>query len=400
MLFKYKAIKYGKLVNNQIQAENQEAVLRFLRTSDYFPVEVRRLDYPQASFLRYFINKIGFGDIVDLTRQLAIMLGAGLTLIDALDILKKQTSKPALHNLLESLDKEIRGGSNFSSALALYPQHFSSLYISLIRSGEASGKLTDILLKLSDNLEKQRNFRGKLRGALIYPSIIIIAMVVVGFIMITFVVPKLLDLYKDFNTELPLITKILIALSGFMTKYWPFVIAVFILGFLLFKKYLNSSPGKFLRDKTVLRIPVIGNVIQMSALVDSTRTLSILITSGVSLLEGLSIIVEATSNVIYKDAFETVKKQVEKGSSLGNAMKQAEIFPPILVQMTLVGEQTGHLDETLGRVSKYFETESELAIKAMTTLIEPTVLIILGLGVAALVFAIISPIYNLTTSIK
>lgn len=400
MLFRYKAIKDGKIVHNQIQAENQQAVIRFLRTSDYFPVEVKRLDYSTKSFLSYFLNRIGFSDVVDITRQLAIMLGAGLTLIDALDILKKQTSKPALQNLLENLDKEIRGGSNFSSALALYPQHFSPLFIALIKSGEASGKLTDILLKLSDNMEKERNFRGKLRSALIYPAIIIIAMFVVGFIMITFVIPKLLELYKDFGTELPFFTKMLILISGFMTRFWPVVITAVVLGIIILKKYLNSDAGKFLRDKTILRIPILSNVIKMSALVDSTRTLSILITSGVSLLEGLSIIVDASSNVIYKGAFASIKKQVEKGSSLGNAMKQAEIFPPILVQMTLVGEQTGHLDETIGRVSKYFETESELAIKNMTTLIEPTVLIILGLAVAALVFAIISPIYNLTTSIK
>lgn len=400
MLFKYKAVKEGKVVVAQIQAENQDAVLRFLKTSDYFPVSISRLDSPASSLLGFLINRISFTDVVDFTRQLAIMLNAGLTLIDALDILKKQTTKQSLLNVLENIDKEIKGGSNFSTALAVYPQYFSGLYIALVKSGEASGKLAEILLKLAENLEKERTFRAKLKGALIYPAVIIAGMLVVAFIMITFVVPKLLELYKDFGAQLPLSTKILLGVSSVFSKFWLFIIGGVIGAGILISKYLKTTPGRFFIDSLVLRVPVLGNVIKMSVLVDTTRTLSILISSGVSILDGLNIIVETSTNIIYQKAFETIEKQVEKGVSLGNAMKQAEIFPPILVQMTLVGEQTGHLDETLGRVSSYFEVESELAIKAMTTLIEPMILVVLGIGVGFLVFSIITPIYNLTSSFK
>ncbi|MBI4008960.1 type II secretion system F family protein [Candidatus Roizmanbacteria bacterium] len=400
MLFKYKAIKDEKVVDAQIHAENQEAVLRFLKTSNYFPVSIRRLDSPASSLVDFFVNRITFNDIVDFTRQLAIMLNAGLTLIDAIDILKKQTKKQSVLAMLENLDKEIRGGSNFSTALKNYPQYFSGLYIALVKAGEASGKLSDILIKLSDNLEKERTFRAKLRGALIYPALIIVGMVIVAFIMITFVVPRLLELYKDFGAELPLSTKILIAVSTIFSRFWPIIIAItFVAGFLA-RKYFSTPDGKQFIDRLVLKIPVIGNVIKMAVLVDTTRTLSILISSGVSLLEGLNIIIETSTNVVYGKAFESIKKQVEKGISLGSAMKQTEVFPPILVQMTLVGEQTGHLDDTLARVSSYFETESELAIKAMTTLIEPLILVVLGIGVGFLVFSIITPIYNLTASFK
>lgn len=400
MLFKYKAIKEGKVVINQIQAESQDAVLRFLKTSDYFPVAIWRIDLPIAKFISFLFKRVSFTDIVDFTRQLAIMLDAGLTLIDAIDILKKQITKPALSNLLQNLDKEIRGGRNFSSALSLYPEYFPRLYISLVKSGEASGKLSDILIKLSDNLEKERTFRGKLRGALIYPAFIIVGMMVVGFIMITFVVPKLLELYKEFNVELPISTKILIFISSFFSKFWPILLVVLASGIVLILKYIETKPGRYYIDSLLLKLPVIGNVVRMSTLVDSTRTLSILVSSGVSLMEALSIIIEASPNIVYKRAFENIRKQVEKGTSLGLAMKQAEIFPPILVQMTLVGEETGHLDNTLFRVSRYFEIDSEIAIKAMTTLIEPVILVILGLGVGFLVFSIITPIYSLTSSFK
>ncbi|OGK23581.1 hypothetical protein A3A46_04600 [Candidatus Roizmanbacteria bacterium RIFCSPLOWO2_01_FULL_37_13] len=400
MLFKYKAVKEGKVVVNQIQAESQEAVLRFLRTSDYFPVAVWRIDLSTLKFFNFFFRRVSFTDVVDFTRQLAIMLDAGLTLIDAIDILKKQLTKPSLASLLQNLDKEIRGGKNFSSALSLYPQYFPRLYISLVKSGEASGKLSDILLRLSDNLEKERTFRGKLRGALIYPTFIIGGIIIVAFIMMTFVVPKLLELYKEFDIELPFSTRMLLLVSTFFNKFWPILLVgiTFLLAFLY--KYFKTKTGKLFIDSLLLKLPIIGNVVRMATLVDSTRTLSILVSSGVSLMEALSIIIDSSPNIVYKRAFENIRKQVEKGTSLGMAMKQSEIFPPILVQMTLVGEETGHLDNTLFRVSRYFEIDSELAIKAMTTLIEPMILVVLGVGVGFLVFSIITPIYSLTSSFK
>ncbi|OGK12026.1 hypothetical protein A2954_00180 [Candidatus Roizmanbacteria bacterium RIFCSPLOWO2_01_FULL_37_12] len=399
MQFKYKAIKSGKLIVDKIQADSEEGVMRYLKTNNFFPVSVRRADVTLIPFFEFF-RRVNFNDIVDFTRQLAIMLEAGLTLIDALEILKKQTTKPALLTLLDSLDKEIKSGKNFSTALSLYPQIFSSLYISLIKSGEATGKLSEILHKLSENLEKVRIFRGKLRGVLIYPSFIIVGMIIVAFIMMTFVVPKLLDLYKDFGASLPLSTKILLFISTFLTKFWPVVIFLAATSYLIISRYLRTPIGKYQFDSFFLKLPAIGNVVRMAALVDSTRTLSILTSSGVPLLETLNIVVETSTNVIFKSAFEKIKKQVEKGISLGMAMKQAEIFPPILVQMTIIGEQTGHLDDTLIRVSRYFESDSEMAIKAMTVLIEPSILVMLGLGVGFLVFAIITPIYTLTTSLK
>lgn len=400
MLFHYKALKNGKTISKTIEATNQDALLQYLKNNGYFPINIHESGAASGSIIEGFFNRVTFTDIVNLTRQLAIMLNAGLTLVDSFDILKKQITKSPLLSIIEDIDKEIRAGNSFSSSLKKYPQHFPHLYIALVKSGEASGKLNDILLKLSDNMEKTREFQGKIKGALIYPVVVISAMFVVMFIMITFVVPKLLDLYKDFAIDLPITTKILIAVSGFFSHFWPFIIVGTFLGLAGARSFLQTKQGKFLFDSNIIRMPVIGEIIKISALVDSTRTLSILIQSGVSILEGLNIIIDVTGNVIYQNAFKNVYKKVEKGSSIGEAMSREHIFPPILIQMTIVGEQTGHLDETLMRISRYFEMESELAVKAMTSLIEPAILVVLGVGVAFLVMSVITPIYNLTSSFK
>ena len=400
MYFHYRALKKNKIISGKIEANSQNDVVDYLKVNNLFPVEIKKYEVTGTPILGFILDRISFTDIVDLTRQLAIMLNAGLTLIDCFEIIKKQITKVSLLKIIEDIDKEVRGGKSFSSALLKYPQHFSSLYISLVRAGETSGKLSEILLKLAENLEKEREFRGKIKGALIYPVVVIVAMVSVMFIMITFVIPQLLNLYKEFNIELPLPTKILIVVSSFSVRFWPFIIAGVFFGTAGLRRYFKTKAGKRVLDRFTLKIPVFGSVIKMSALVDSTRTLAILIGSGVSILDALEIIIDTSSNIIYQDAFKDIYKQVEKGVSLGGAMESENIFPPILVQMTTVGEQTGHLDDTLLRISRYFEMESELAVKAMTTMIEPLILVLLGLGVGFLVISVITPIYNLTSSFK
>lgn len=400
MRFRFKAIKNTTVIVRDIEASNEEAVLSYLKENDLAPVEIRNLSGMQFGFLSGMFEKVSFNDIVDFTRQIAIMLNAGLTIIDSLEILKRQVTKQGLLKIIEGIDKEIKGGSTFSASLQKYPDLFPNLYISLVKSGEASGKLSDILLRLAENLEKQREFKGKLKGALIYPVIVVVGMLSVMFIMVTFVVPRLLTLYNDFDIELPLSTKILVAISSFSANFWPIILGVVFAGVYMIRRYLKTATGKFLFDSVLMKLPVIGSVVKISSLVDATRTLSVLIGSGVSILDGLKIIIETTENSIFQKAFSSIYNRVQKGESLGNSLAKEGVFPPILVQMTIVGENTGKLDDTLMRLSKYFEMESEIAIKAMTTLIEPLILVFLGVGVGFLVFSVITPIYNLTSSFK
>ena len=399
MRFSYKAIKNDKIVTSGIEASTEIEVLNYLRKNAYTPISIRQ-NQPLFPQFNSIFNKVAFVDIVDFTRQLAIMLNAGLTLVECLAILEKQITKEGMVAVIRSIQKEILSGNTLSRALQKYPEHFSNLYIALVKSGEASGKMSDILLKLADNLEKQREFQSKIKGALTYPIVVFVGMIVIMFIMITFVMPKLLNLYKDFNIDLPLSTKILMAVSSFLVHFWPFMIAGGFIASRFIQNYLKTVQGKLLLDTVMLRLPIFGKVVSISSLVDSTRTLSILIGSGVSILDTLSIIIETTENSLYRNSFKNILKQVEKGVSLGDSFNNENLFPPILVQMVTVGEQTGHLDDTMMRISHYFDLEAETSIKTITTLIEPLILVVLGVGVGFLVISVITPIYNLTTSFK
>src|SRR3989338_85208 len=399
MEFSYKAIsKEGRTTNGSIEAENQDRALSYLKESGYTILSVKAKSVPVTSSFSALFSRVNFSQIVDFTRQMSIMLSSGLTLIDAFEIFKRQSDNVAFLKLMQEIDSDIKAGLSFSEALKKHPHLFSNLYISLIKAGEASGKLDEIMKKLAINLERQRTFQSKVKGAMIYPIIIICAMSVVMFIMLTFVLPKLLDVYKDFNVKLPIMTVFLINVSTFFNKFWWLIILTVIFGIVMLMKIIHSKSGKRLFDRISLHVPLINSIIRISALVDTTRTLSILIGAGVSILESLDIITETTSNVIYQEALRNIRLNIEKGETLGRSLDETGIFPPILVQMTSVGEQTGHLDETLGHLANYFESESEIAIKALTTLIEPAILIVLGIGVGFVVIAVITPIFSLSSS--
>ncbi len=398
MEFSYKAIQNGKTFDSTIEAENEEKAIAYLKSNNMTLLSIRQKSAPIAKSFSSIFSRVKFNDVVDFTRQLSIMLSSGLTLIDSLDILKRQSENPAFLKLVQEIDADVKAGMNLSDALGKHKELFSNLYLALVKAGEASGKLDEILNKLSENLERQRTFKNKVKGAMVYPVIVIVAMLGVMFVMISFVIPQLLEVYKEFDIDLPAPTLFLIALSDFFEVYWPAVILGMIGAvFVMFRIY-KSKQGKKVIDQFALRVPIINRIIKISALVDTTRTLSILITAGVSILDSLDIITETTNNVVYQEAFISIKHAIERGESLGNSLDEAHIFPPILVQMTTVGESTGHLDETLGHLANYFESESEIAIKSLTTLIEPAILVVLGLGVGFVVIAVITPIFSLSSS--
>lgn len=400
MKYSYKTLQNNTIKKGHVHASSVEEVVSFLRSKNALIIDVYEQNDKISQFFQSALYHISFNDVVNFTRQLAIMLNAGLTLINALDILKKQlTNKPALLKMIVQIDNDIRAGINFSSALKKHSQHFGSLYIALVRAGEASGKLDDILLRLADNLEKKRELIGKIRGALIYPAILIVGMLAVMIVMITFVVPKLIEIYANFEAgELPAMTKILILISNIFVHFWPLLVIGLVGIIFAVRAFIRTKTGKTFTDRFILKVPVVGKVISISSLVDVTRTLSILIGSGVSILDAITIIKETSGNIVYQSAFGHVYTRIEKGESLGTALEREGVFPPILVQMAKVGEESGHLDETMMRISRYFEIQSEEAIKAMTTLIEPVILLILGVGVGFIIMSVITPIYNITNT--
>ena len=325
------------------------------------------------------------------------MITAGLPLTDALTILKSQ-SRPAMANLIGGIIRDIEGGANLATALEKRGHVFSRIYVALVKAGESAGVLDKVLARLSDNLEKQREFKSKTKGALVYPAIVIMAMVIVAFVMMIFVIPKLTDLYKDMEIDLPAPTLFLIAISGFMVKFWWLIIIAVIVGVFLFQSWRKTPIGMRMFDTFMLRLPIFGPLKKQITLAEFCRTFGLLSGAGIPIIEALNIVSEAMDNLVLREGVVAASKQVEKGFPLATAIAENDYYPQILSQMIRVGEETGKIDEVLTKLSAYFESESEQLVKGLTTALEPLIMIVLGLGVAFLVMSIIMPIYQLTSS--
>ncbi|MBI3577269.1 type II secretion system F family protein [Candidatus Gottesmanbacteria bacterium] len=401
-LFTYKATdNHGKAVTGTVEAPSEDAAARLLREKQFFVTQIKKKSegFSPTSLFSH-VKKVGAGDVANFTQQLATMVVAGLNLPDALTILKSQTTNQQFATVIADVEHQIIGGANLADSLGKYPAIFPPIYIALIRAGESSGTLDQVLTRLAETLEAQREFASKVKGAMIYPVIIVIGMIGVMFVMMTVVVPKLTDLYKDFGIDLPPSTKFLINSSSFFVHFWWLMIAIMVVGTIAFKKWSKTPIGELVVDTVKLKIPLLGSLQKKVLLVEFTRTLAMLISSGIHILNGLQILKDSLGNVLYRNAIEEISKKVEKGFPLGDTFAQYPIFPPIVSQMIKVGEETGKLDDTLNKLSRYFQTESEHLVAGLTTAIEPIIMVVLGVGVGFIVISVITPIYNLTSQFK
>lgn len=395
--FKYTAKnKFGETIKGKVEAKAIDQAASLLNSRGLLVIKLEPLLKDSFAMIKSMTGGIKFDDVVNLTRQMSTMITAGLPLAGALNILVRD-GKPEVTKIVATILQDVEGGNSFADALAKHPKIFSRLYIQLVRAGETGGVLDTVLERLADNMEKEKEFKAKTKGALIYPVIVVIAMLVVAAIMMIFVIPKLTEMYRDFGSELPTLTKGLIGISDFAVKYWYIVGGLIAAGIVVFKNYYKTKAGRYKIDEFKLKLPIFGELTKKIILTEFSRTLSLLLGSGISLLEAISIVSDSVENIVYRTALQDVNKQVEKGSSLSESLSHYEMFPTILHQMMSVGEETGKLDEVLKKLSVYFERESEHAIKNMTTAIEPMIMIVLGIGVGAMVIAVIMPIYNLTS---
>jgi len=399
--YKYKAFSPdGKETTGLVEATSQDQAIKLLKEKQLFVVSLGQTQEKALSSAFTKMKKVSFSDIVNFTRQLSTMVTAGLSIPDALNILKTQSTNTLLQEVLGNIERNIVGGGNLGDALSKYPQYFSTIYISLVRAGEASGQLDKVLAQLADTLEGQREFRNKVVGALIYPAIIVVGMVAVVIIMMIVVMPRLTDLYKDFGIELPWSTQLLISISNFIIYKWWIVIILLVATAYAFRRWKVTEAGEYILDSFILKLPLFGVLQQKLILVEFTRTLSMLIGSGIHILDALRILKGSLGNVLFRNAIEDVAKKVEKGFPLGDMFAAHKEFPPIVSQMVKVGEETGKLDETLLKISKYFQAETEGMVKGLTTAIEPIIMVVLGVGIGFIVISVITPIYNLTGQFK
>lgn len=397
----YRAVTQdGKTIRGLIEARDVKDAANYLRKHQLIPVKIMpEANKGMAKYLP-FLKKTNGSDLVFFTRQLSSMITSGLTLIQALNILKNQLQNPSMSAVVEGIITDVEDGKTLSSALAKHPNTFSPIYIALIKTAESSGLLDKILARLADNLEKKQKLQRTIKGALMYPAIIVVMMIVVTFVMMIFVVPQLTSMYTNLDIELPLMTQIVISLSEFMSTYWLVTLAIVAGTVYYMRNWYKKPEGRKVIDGYMLRLPVFGNILKQSIMADFTRTFSLLISSGSLVVESLTKSADVINNVHYKEAIELVAKRVEKGIDIGDAMGASPLFPPMVVEMTKIGGETGKLDESLLKASEYFEREVEESVKVMTTLIEPVIMVILALGVGFLIIAIITPIYNLISSIS
>lgn len=387
----------GQTVTGEVEASTASYAAKLVRERNLVVISIRESTGGILSYFTRSRSNISPRDVSTFTRQLSTMINAGLPITEALSILRTQT-KANFQPIIGQILADVEGGESLSAAFGRHPSVFSATYIALIKSGETGGVLDKILARLADDLEKQQELQGKIKGALIYPTIIVIGMVIVAFVMMVFVIPKLTSLYSQFGATLPLPTQILIGISNVAVAIWPVIIVLGLAGFWGYQQFYKTPFGRRKIDELKFQIPVFGPLQKEIYLTDLSRTLALMVGAGVSLLEGLAVTAGVVDNVVISDALKDVAKQIEKGFPMAYSFAQhPEAFPYLFSQMVAVGEETGKMEEVLLKVSRVMEVESDEKVKGLTSAIEPLVMIVLGLGVGFLVVSIILPIYNLTS---
>lgn len=387
----------GKTLDGVLEASSLDHASKLLRGRGYLIIKVEEEKESEIKEIMRRFERVKVDDVVNFTRQLSTMVSAGLPLTESLSILRVQ-SPPAMSRVVSKVLEEVEGGKTLAVAMEEAGDGvFDDIYIALVKAGEAAGVLDEVLKRLAETMEKQRDFRSKTKGAMVYPMIIIIGMVIVAVIMMIFVVPRMTEMYKDFGAELPLPTRILIGASDFAVKFWYLLFLFFgAIGY-VFLKWSKTEVGSVMIEEALMKMPVVGELRLKMVMTEFARTMSLLISAGISILDALRITSAAVGSKIIGAKMMMAASKVEKGQSLGLVLAELGEFPPIVPQMIAVGEQTGKMDEILDKLADYFEGESEQAVKNLTTAIEPMIMAVMGVGVGFLVMAVIMPIYNLTS---
>jgi type IV pilus assembly protein PilC len=383
--------KRGKKVKGQMLAGGESVVTAKLRRQGITVTKVRKRS---ALFAR--TQSIKEKDITLFTRQLATMMKAGVPLLQAFDIVGKGASNPSVQRLLAEVKADIEKGSSMSQAFSKHPMHFDTLFCNLVQAGEQAGILEGVLDRLATYKEKILSIKSKIKSALFYPAaVIVVAFIVTAAIMI-FVVPAFKDLFSGFGADLPAPTLVVMAMSDFFVDYWWLIfgsIGGSIYGFLQLWK--RSKPVQRIMDKIMLRLPIFGSVIEKATIARWTRTLSTMFAAGVPLVEALDSVGGASGNQIYVEATEKIRSEVATGTSLTIAMQGTNRFPNMVLQMTAIGEESGALDSMLGKVADFYEQEVDDAVDALSSLIEPMIMVVLGTLIGGLVIAMYLPIFKM-----
>ncbi|MFA5029195.1 MAG: type II secretion system F family protein [Patescibacteria group bacterium] len=400
-IFSYKARNSrGRLIEGVVDAVTADAVANLLVEKNLVVTNIERQG---GEFLKshglFFFRRVKNKELVFFFRQLAVMIEANLPIVRALKILVRQTGDKKLKRIIATVADEVDGGSKLSEAMASFPEVFGVFYINMIGSGETSGRLSEVVNYLADQQEKDYDLQSRVKGALIYPAFIIVSLLVVAFIIMTFVIPQISSLLKESNVTLPLTTRILMAVSDWLRAWWWQAIIAIILLIGGLSVYGRSETGGHFFDWLKLRVPIFGKIFREIYIVRITRSLNTLLAGGVPVARALEVVKEVVGNKIYKEILEQAIKEVEEGNPLADSLLVFESYLPLAVsQMVSIGEETGKLEEVTGKIADFYSREVDASTRNLTVLIEPVVMIILGVGIAFFIMAVITPMWQLSAS--
>jgi type IV pilus assembly protein PilC len=389
----------GSLVTGEIQADSADLVLAKLREQHFIPLEVKEKRAGLGREFHILPEKAKLKDLAVFSRQFATMVNSGLPLLRTLAILEEQTGSKYLAKVVGNIRLEVEQGTSLSGAMTKHPRAFSDLYVSMVRAGETAGTLDDVLLRLADTLEREVSLRRQIKSAMTYPIVVTGLVLVILTAMLVFVVPTFKDLYKQLGGTLPLPTRVLVAVSDIVRSYFLVVVGV-IVGLAFLFRWWKRGPGALTWDKFKLRIPIFGKLFHKSALSRFARTLSVLNRSGVPILQALEIVQETVGNQLVANAVKDLQAGVKEGESIAAPLARHPVFPPMVVQMMAVGEETGALDTMLEKVANFYDEEVAATVESLTAMIEPLLIAVVGLAVGAIVISLYLPTFRIFELIK
>jgi len=385
----------GELKTATIEAQSREDVVAQLRRQQMTVVKV-----DEERKKKKATGKITMRDIVIFTRQFSTMINSGLPLVQALDILAKQSENKALQETTRAVVFDVESGNTVADALGKHPKAFSELYVNMVAAGEAGGILDTILMRLATFMEKNDALVRKVKGAMIYPGVIMGVAATAITVLLVFVIPTFETMFASVGLQLPLPTRAVIGMSRFLKGFWWAVIAGVVGAVYMLKQYYATSDGKLRIDRLLLQMPVLGDVLRKSAVSRFTRTLGTLISSGVSILDGLEITAKTAGNRVIQDAIMASRASIAGGDTIAAPLQKSNVFPPMVISMIAVGEQTGGLDEMLSKIADFYDEEVDAAVSGLLALMEPAMIVFLGLVVGGMVVAMYLPIFDMMNAVQ
>ncbi len=406
-VYEYKAFdQAGKTTTGIIDADSAVGARQKLRSAGVFPVEVQETAFKskvspsgQTSFTTLF-QRVKPVEVSIMTRQLSILLGAGVTLVASLDTLISQIVNPAFKKTMAQIKESVNEGNSLAFSLSKHPKIFSPIYINMVRAGEASGSLDLVLERLAEFGERQETLKGRLKAAMTYPVIMFFIGTGILIFLVAVIVPQITGIFEDMNQTLPLPTVILITVSNFLKSFWALVLLVVGGTIILLKRLLKTKKGRHMWDRIKLRAPVFGTINIKMAVARFGRSLGSLVQNGVPLLTALNIVRNIVNNTLIASDIDNAMERIEEGKSLAAPLTQSRWFPPIVIQMISVGEQSGELEKMLNKIADIYEGETEAQIMAMTAMLEPVMILAMAVSVAFIIFSILLPIFEINTMLR